>query len=884
VTDSPTKDRRFLVALSFPKEHRAYVREVANYLKETISEKQIFFDEWYEAELAQPDLDTYLQSIYAQDSHLVVPFFGENYNGRMWCARVEWRAIRSEVYLKPRDPRYLMAMRFDDADVDGFLPIDGYVSIRNRPPSAIGHLILQRLQFMGLYEFPAIQDGKAIPLIPHNLPFPSIANFLKGRDAKLEELESDTGTSAITQTQAIKGDGGIGKTQLAVEFGWRAVKKGTYTHVLFVIADSPEALQSNLAHLAIHPLGLIKQEDATNEKGVADLVIQWLESKQGWLLIFDNADNKKSAEAVQKLLPRLTNGRVIITARYGGWAPPVKVEELDILSPESAKEYLLEAAHHRTEDEDSDEEAINTLIQLTDGLPLILEQAAAYINCNSITFSEYVELWEESRVEVLNWKEGMKESIKPVAITYQRTFNRLSLGAQALLRLCAFLAPEPIPLFLIKDAKERLKEAINLLAEEDGEGEAILEESKISPLNLLGELAKYSLAKREKDVFTIHRLVQEAVRLSIPEDKPKFWVNCALNWINGSAPDDSNNVRTWTIWDPLRPHTEKLIKKGNALKILFPTSRLLRLLGLYYDKKDLYLLSEPLLRKALEIEEDTYGSNDPRVASILIDLIDLLWVTGRIEEAIRLAKRALGIDESSYEPNNPVIARDLNKLADLYLVKGLNSEAEIMIRRALAINESCYVDAHPSIADCLCNLAHVISIKDPHDLAIQTEAEEYIRRAIEINETFYSSSHPEVAIALSNLAAILLVQDRVDESESAINRALEIDKKSYGESSYYVSIRLSLLAFIHLKANRYKEAENCIRKSINITQNILGTDNPEYALKVCNLGTILCENGNLNDGLKFLKIAYDIYKNFDNSYYINKQRVASLIELYEKGT
>ena len=92
MTDA-TNPRRFAIALSFPGEHRRFVKNVAARLVEVLGEKRVFYDKWYEAELLGLDGDLKLRRYYREESELVVPFFSEHYQ-KDWC-RIEWSAIRA---------------------------------------------------------------------------------------------------------------------------------------------------------------------------------------------------------------------------------------------------------------------------------------------------------------------------------------------------------------------------------------------------------------------------------------------------------------------------------------------------------------------------------------------------------------------------------------------------------------------------------------------------------------------------------------------------------------------------------------------------------------------------------------------------------------------
>jgi hypothetical protein len=137
--------KRFSVALSFPGEHRSFVADIANSLAQTLGQPRVFYDAFYEAELARPNLDTYLQRIYHDDADLIVIFICEDYQNKEWC-HLEARAIRDLI--KQRRDDQIMFIRVDDGRVDGVFSVDGYVEAKGRPADKIAQLICQRLNLL----------------------------------------------------------------------------------------------------------------------------------------------------------------------------------------------------------------------------------------------------------------------------------------------------------------------------------------------------------------------------------------------------------------------------------------------------------------------------------------------------------------------------------------------------------------------------------------------------------------------------------------------------------------------------------------------------------------------------------------------------------------
>jgi TIR domain len=133
---------KFDVALSFPGEHRDYVADVAEGLRKHLGVNSVFYDQWYEALLARPNLDLVLQDIY-RNSELVVVFCCEEYATKEWCG-LEWRAIRELI--KMRQYERVMPMRFDDTVMEGLFSIDGFIDLKQRSPLQVARLIMERLR------------------------------------------------------------------------------------------------------------------------------------------------------------------------------------------------------------------------------------------------------------------------------------------------------------------------------------------------------------------------------------------------------------------------------------------------------------------------------------------------------------------------------------------------------------------------------------------------------------------------------------------------------------------------------------------------------------------------------------------------------------------
>jgi len=267
--------------------------------------------------------------------------------------------------------------------------------------------------------------------------------------------------------------------------------------------------------------------------------------------------------------------------------------------------------------------------------------------------------------------------------------------------------------------------------------------------------------------------------------------------------------------------------------------------------------AEPLMRRALEIDEKSFGHEHPRVAIHLNNLAELLQATNRLAEAEPLMRRALEIDEKSFGHEHPRVAIDLNNLAALLQATNRLAEAEPLMRRALEIDEKSFGHEHPGVAIYLNNLATLL--KATNRLA---EAEPLMRRALEIDEKSFGPEHPKVTRDLNNLALLLKATNRLAEAEPLMRRALEIDKKSFSPEHPDVAIHLNSLAELLEATNRLAEAEPLMRRALEIDEKSFGPIHPQVAIDLNNLAQLLKATNRLAEAEPLMRRVLEIFLNF----------------------
>jgi len=707
---------------------------------------------------------------------------------------------------------------------------------------------------------------------PNTLPYPSLGSLFKGRDDFLTTLRqslrrtaADGHATAITG-RALHGLGGVGKTRLAVEYAWR--HESEYTALLFISGDTPQTLEANIAQL-IGPLAIELPADLPQDAAVA-AALDWLADNPGWFLIIDNLDTPEAALAAEKMLARLKGGHVLLTSRIGQWHQYVEPLELDVLLPADAKAYLLESTHGKRRPLPADAADAAALAGELGGLALALEQAAAYIRKRRISLADYLREWRSHKPEVQAWHDPLlMEYPCSVAVAWETTLRQLGPGEIALLRLLAFFAPDPIPLWVLEHEKAPpiWQEAAEWVSEEKGRVPPVIDgappsdpssratgKTPVPPgdwRDALAQLADFSLARwnAEEQTVTVHRVLQEIIRTRLPAGQKKAWLTTALRLLDAIRPYPSYDVRTWPKWAPLQPHVAYAVAEGDVFGIASPTTVLMNDLGQLLDARALHAQAEPLMRRALAIDEASFGPEHPNVAIRLNNLAALLKSTNRLAEAEPLMRRAIAI----FGPDHLNVAAALTNLAQLLEATNHLAEAESLMWRALAIDEATFGPQHPEVATDLNNLAQLFNATNR-----LAEAEPLTRRVIEILETSFGPEHPNVAAGLNNLAQLLQVTNRLAEAEPLMRRTLAIDEASFGPEHPAVAGDLGNLAALLWATNRHAEAEPLMRRALIINETVFGPEHPEVATDFNNLAQLLVATNRLAEAEPLLRRALAI--------------------------
>jgi tetratricopeptide (TPR) repeat protein len=600
----------------------------------------------------------------------------------------------------------------------------------------------------------ASQEKKA-PTLPgilpagSNIPFPRNALFT-GREKDFETLtQSLLGKrpSATLISQAITGMGGIGKTQLAVEFAYRYGYKFAGVHWLNLA--EPESLDSEIANCG-RAMGLTYDDQ---REQVANTMKLW-QSGGLRLLILDNFE---AVDKSSEVLARLQDAqmRLLITSRRKDWPKELGLHRLPLesFSEKESLEFLEKSLDKKESEADR-----KALAKTFGHLPLALKMAAKYIKVNQMPIKKYL----QELNEILADESMNKDWFRELEIT-SPTRHELSLGgtfqlswtqvedeaAQNVFCIAGYCAPNtPIPLEIFTQTLEMDDKQIH---------------KSLYRLNALG------LVNVADDTSTIHPLLAAFARSIAQGNDLLEKLAGKLAGLARGANDQVDQTGSLGWFVPLRSHIASVGDYSERAGVKEDAAHLFGNLGNYLWKIADYSGAKTFDERALKIEEASFGPDHPQVATIVNNLGLVLKALGDFSGAKTYYERALKIDEASFGPDHPNVAIRVNNLGSVLQDLGDLTGAKTYYERALKIDEASFGPDNPNVAICFNNLGSVL--QDLGDLA---GAKTYLERALKIWETNLGANHPRVATCVNNLGSVLEALGDLAGAKTYYERALKI--------------------------------------------------------------------------------------------------------------
>jgi Tetratricopeptide repeat len=550
--------------------------------------------------------------------------------------------------------------------------------------------------------------------------------FLAGREELLAEIGSrlTAGDDPGPRVVALCGLGGAGKTSVAVEYAHRHLAE---VDVAWQLPAEDATVMADVFGRLARQLGA--NDGASARDPVASVHAMLAASPADWLLVFDNAPDRAAVEA---FLPPAGPGRVLITSQSAVW-PPGWAVEVPVLNTEVAARFLV----NRTGS--PDERAATELARELGGLPLALEQAAAYIQATGATLAGYLSVFLDRRADLLARGEVVGHPAS-VAATLGLALSRLEKEAPAaagLVRLLACLAPEPLPLtVLLADAQAAEKLAPGVAA-----SVRPLLGDPVAVGDAVAALRRYSLVTPAGNgLVLMHRLVQSITLAQVLAEVVGEWEWSAAALVEAAVPANTEQSAVWPVCAMLLPHARAVLDltSGGVWRI----ARYLGYSGSYPAARDLF----QLIAEAYN-EVEAYGPVHPDTLAIRANLAGWTGLAGDAAGARDQYAALLPIRERVSGPEHPDTLTVRGDLARWTGMAGDAAGARDQYAALLPIRERVSGPEHPDTLTYRANLARWTG--EAGDAA---GARDQYAALLPIRERVSGPEHPDTLTARADLA------------------------------------------------------------------------------------------------------------------------------------
>lgn len=649
------------------------------------------------------------------------------------------------------------------------------------------------------------------------VPYPRNPNFVGRYNILLETGKAFLPPKKGWDQRAVTftGLGGLGKTQLVVEFCYRY---GRFFPggVFWLSFAEPENIDAQVAFLGSERgLNLFQDTGQLTLSEKVERVQKAWQQPIPRLLIFDNCENECYLE---QWLPKTGGCRVLITSKRTHWPQKLNILSypLPVLNPDESTQLLSQLTPTLQV------QNAQAIADELGHLPLALHLAGRFLRrYHQITPAHYLQQLRDKGLLHHPSLQGRGIDSSPtghelhVARTFALSLAQLNTQdkvdemAQRLLQYAACFAPnEPIP--------HQLLIRIVLSGNENDLEAELLVHDGLSRLTALG-----FISSSDGQSFKMHRLVSAYTRdvfadLSIAQTAVSQAV-CEMI--------DDESQRTASLYGfsiattHLRHLTQAALPQGNVM-----AADLALRLGQHFHFQADYQGACDYLEQALAIYEQQTDTEDA-IAKCRHHLGLTYFRAGDYWQGRSVVEGALAIYKETVGRDHPKTAMTFNNLGYIVTAQGDYETARCYLESALAFYEKEPEQYVAQIATSTNNLG----ITYLYAGELET-AKSYLEESLKTREGTLSNNHPFTAVSYQNVGLLHLKLNAYAQAETFLKQALTIREASFGNIHPHVARSFNALAELQLALEHYESAKSCLEQAHAIQEAVFAPEHPEKAL------------------------------------------------------
>jgi len=707
-----------------------------------------------------------------------------------------------------------------------------------------------------------------------HVPFRQKGNEIVGQEQALQNVRRQLMVgkrTAIGQTAAFRGLGGLGKTQLAVEYAYR--HRDDYPNgVIWINAD--QDIDAQLIEIAQKGRWISPASEHQHKLQIAQ---QRLRRYSDCLIVFDNLDDR---EVINDYLPEPQAAPHILVTSRTDFVDFIPVP-LELLDQNLSFELLIQEARRKPNGDD-EEAAAREIVLSLGGLPLALELAGAYLSHRpEASFEKYRDLLRN------DLKRALPENLSSFTKHEADLYHTLSLSEgllkddatlRRILDLLTWSASAPMSAALIS----------RLLKDSD--------EADLIRALALGSTLRLLQKSEGAESYSLHRLVGEVRRGDFKLEENLDWIDDVCQGLGDWFQERRQDFAYLPLFEAEIDHLASWQRHAAGFAVRH-ASRLMWLQaypayhrGRYAASRDFVIEAQCLFRElnladgelsanllndlattdsmlgsfdsvlenyrnALEIRKELFGEQHPDIATSLNNVGNCYGEQGDLKAALEYAQQALTMRRVLFGEQHPDIAASLNNVGSCYGEQGDLKAALEYAQQALTMQRALFGEQHPAIATSLNNVGHWYGQQGDLKAAL-----EYAQQALTMRRALFGEQHPDIATSLSNVGSWYGEQGDQRTALEYAQQALTMRRALFGEQHPDIATSLNNIGRWYSDQGDQRTALEYVQQALTMRRALFGEQHADIATSLNNVSSCYGEQGDLKTALEYIQQALTIQR------------------------